>query len=189
MADLDAFDVETTHKTCNFCQNHCQVTISTFANGSRHVTGNRCERGASLEKRPQKSQIPNLYDWKYRRLFAYRRLTEDKATRGDIGIPRVLGMYEDYPLWFTILSQLGFRVMISGRSSHELFEQGMESIPSENICYPAKLAHGHIEQLLEKGVKTIFYPCVNYNMPRNPKADNNYNCPVVATYPLSLIHI
>ncbi|NMW86436.1 acyl-CoA dehydratase activase-related protein [Mobiluncus curtisii] len=188
LADLDAFDVETTHKTCNFCQNHCQVTISTFANGSRHVTGNRCERGASLEKRPQKSEVPNLYDWKYRRLFAYRRLTEDKATRGDIGIPRVLGMYEDYPLWFTILSQLGFRVMISGRSSHDLFEQGMESIPSENTCYPAKLAHGHIEQLLEKGIQTIFYPCVSYNIPRNLQADNHFNCPVVATYPEALRH-
>lgn len=188
LEELDAFDVETTHKTCSFCQNHCNVTISTFANGSRHVTGNRCERGASLEKRPQKSEIPNLYDWKYQRLFSYRRLTEAKATRGDIGIPRVLGMYEDYPLWFTVLTHLGFRVMISGRSSHDLFEKGMESIPSENICYPAKLSHGHIEQLLEKGVNTIFYPCVNYNMPRNPEQDNNYNCPVVATYPEALRH-
>ncbi|MDD7541361.1 MAG: acyl-CoA dehydratase activase-related protein [Mobiluncus porci] len=188
LEELDNFDVETTHKTCSFCQNHCNVSISTFANGTRHVTGNRCERGASLEKHPKKSEIPNLFDWKYQRLFSYRRLTEKNATRGDIGIPRVLGMYEDYPLWFTILTHLGFRVMISGRSSHDLFEEGMESIPSENICYPAKLTHGHIEQLLAKGVKTIFYPCVNYNMPRNPKQDNNFNCPVVATYPEALRH-
>lgn len=186
LEELENFQVQTTHKTCMFCQNHCKVTISTFSNGSRHVTGNRCERGASLEKRPQKSEIPNLFDWKYQRLFSYRRLTEKAATRGDIGIPRVLGMYEDYPLWFTVLTHLGFRVMISGRSSHEVFEQGMESIPSENVCYPAKLAHGHIEQLLAKGVKTIFYPCVTYNIPRNPESDNHFNCPVVATYPEAL---
>ena len=186
--ELDAFQVETTHKTCSFCQNHCKVTISEFSNGTRHTTGNRCERGASLEARPKKSEIPNLFDWKYKRIFGYRRLTAAKATRGDIGIPRVLGMYEDYPLWFTILTHLGFRVMISGRSSHELFEQGMESIPSENICYPAKLAHGHIEQLLAKGIKTIFYPCVDYNAPQNPGQENNFNCPVVATYPEALRH-
>lgn len=188
LEDLDHFQVETTRKTCSYCQNHCNMTISTFANGTRHVTGNRCERGASLEKRPSKSEIPNLYDWKYQRIFAYRRLTEAKAFRGDIGIPRTLGMYEDYPLWFTILTELGFRVMISGRSSHDLFEEGMESIPSENICYPAKLAHGHIEALLRKGIKTIFYPCVNYNAPQNPGQDNNFNCPVVATYPEALRH-
>lgn len=185
-AQLEDFHMETSHKTCMFCQNHCQVTISTFSNGTRHVTGNRCERGASLEKRPKKSEIPNLFDWKYQRLFSYRRLTEKAATRGDIGIPRALGMYEDYPFWFTILTQLGFRVIISGRSSHSLFEQGMESIPSENVCYPAKLSHGHIEQLLSKGIKNIFYPCVSYNIVQNPKQDNHFNCPIVATYPEAL---
>lgn len=185
-AELENFQVETTHKTCKFCQNHCQVTISTFGNGARHVTGNRCERGASLEKRPQKSEIPNLFDWKYKRLFSYRTLLKKNAPRGEIGIPRTLGIYEDYPLWFTVLTHLGFRVVISKRSSRELFEQGMESIPSENICYPAKLAHGHIEALIEKGITTIFYPCVSYNIPRNAKQDNHFNCPVVATYPEAL---
>lgn len=180
--DLDAFSVETTRKTCRLCQNHCQMTISTFSNGERHVSGNRCERGASLEKVPKKSDLPNMYDWKYKRIFGYRRLTEAKAFRGDIGVPRVLGMYENYPFWFTMLTQLGFRVMVSGRSNRDLFETGMESIPSENVCYPAKLVHGHIESLLDKGITTIFYPCVNYEQEAKG-SDNHFNCPVVATYP------
>ena len=179
---LEGFSVETTRKTCRLCQNHCQMTISTFSNGERHVSGNRCERGASLERVPKKSELPNLYDWKYKRIFGYRRLTEKKAFRGDIGIPRVLGMYENYPFWFTMLTTLGFRVMISGRSNHDLFETGMESIPSENVCYPAKLVHGHIESLLDKGVTTIFYPCVDFEQ-KLTDSENHYNCPIVATYP------
>ena len=179
---LEGFSVETTRKTCRLCQNHCQMTISTFSNGERHVSGNRCERGASLERVPKKSDLPNLYDWKYKRIFGYRRLTEKKAFRGDIGVPRVLGMYENYPFWFTMLTALGFRVMISGRSNHDLFETGMESIPSENVCYPAKLVHGHIESLLDKGITTIFYPCVDFEQ-KLTESDNSFNCPIVATYP------
>lgn len=183
LADLEDFEVETTRKTCRLCQNHCQMTISTFSNGERHVSGNRCERGASLEKVPKKSELPNMFDWKYKRMFGYRRLTEKKAFRGDIGIPRVLNMYENYPFWFTMLTQLGFRVMISGRSDHDVFEKGMESIPSENVCYPAKLVHGHIETLLDKGIKTIFYPSVSFEQQEYEGSDNHFNCPVVATYP------
>lgn len=179
---LEGFAVDTTRKTCRLCQNHCQMTISTFSNGERHVSGNRCERGASLERVPKKSELPNLYDWKYKRIFGYRRLTEKKAFRGDIGIPRMLGMYENYPFWFTMLTALGFRVMISGRSNHDLFETGMESIPSENVCYPAKLVHGHIESLLDKGITTIFYPCVDFEQ-KLTESENSYNCPIVATYP------
>ena len=179
---LEGFAVDTTRKTCRLCQNHCQMTISTFSNGERHVSGNRCERGASLERVPKKSELPNLYDWKYKRIFGYRRLTEKKAFRGDIGIPRVLGMYENYPFWFTMLTALGFRVMISGRSNHDLFETGMESIPSENVCYPAKLVHGHIESLLNKGITTIFYPCVDFEQ-KLTESENSFNCPIVATYP------
>ena len=179
---LEGFSVDTTRKTCRLCQNHCQMTISTFSNGERHVSGNRCERGASLERVPKKSDLPNLYDWKYKRIFGYRRLTEKKAFRGDIGVPRVLGMYENYPFWFTMLTALGFRVMISGRSNHDLFETGMESIPSENVCYPAKLVHGHIESLLDKGITTIFYPCVDFEQ-KLTESDNSFNCPIVATYP------
>ena len=181
--DLDAFEVTSSQRTCKLCQNSCKLTITNFDDGSRHVSGNRCERGASLEARPKKSDIPNLYDYKYKRIFGYRRLTDAAATRGTIGVPRALGMYEDYPLWFTILTQLKFKVVISGRSSHELFETGMESIPSENVCYPAKLSHGHIEWLLAKGIKTIFMPCVNYERRQFTGADNHYNCPIVAFYP------
>ena len=179
---LDNLTMETERDVCKLCQNHCKLTITTFADGSRYVTGNRCERGGDAKR--QRSDRPNLYDYKYKRCFAYRRLTDKSATRGTIGIPRALNMYENYPFWFTLLTSLGFKVMISGRSSHELFETGIESIASENICYPAKLAHGHIKWLLGKGIKTIFYPCVSYEDNLVPNADNHYNCPVVANYPL-----
>ncbi len=181
--ELDEFAVTTERRTCKLCQNHCGLTVSHFPDGSRHVSGNRCERGASDEARPAKSEVPNLYDFKYQRLFRYRRLTDAKATRGTIGIPRVLNLYENYPLWFTILSALKFKVVISGRSNHDLFETGMESIPSENVCYPAKLAHGHLEWLLDKGITTIFYPCVSYEAKAFEASDNHFNCPVVAFYP------
>ena len=179
---LDTLTMTTERDVCKLCQNHCKLTITTFADGSRYVTGNRCERGGDAKK--ERSDRPNLYDYKYKRCFAYRRLTDKKATRGAIGIPRALNIYENYPFWFTLLTSLGFKVMISGRSSHELFETGIESIASENICYPAKLVHGHIKWLLNKGVKTIFYPCVSYEDNLVPNTDNHYNCPVVANYPL-----
>ena len=179
---LNEMSMTTERDVCKLCQNHCKLTITTFSDGSRFVTGNRCERGGDAKKK--RSDRPNLYDYKYKRCFAYRRLTDKKATRGEIGIPRALNMYENYPFWFTLLTSLGFKVMISGRSSHELFETGIESIASENICYPAKLVHGHIKWLLNKGMKTIFYPCVSYEDNLVPNTDNHYNCPVVANYPL-----
>ena len=179
---LDALTMTTERDVCKLCQNHCKLTITTFADGARYVTGNRCERGGDAKRK--RSDRPNLYDYKYKRCFAYRRLTDKKATRGEIGIPRALNMYENYPFWFTLLTSLGFKVMISGRSSHELFETGIESIASENICYPAKLVHGHIKWLINKGIKTIFYPCVSYEENLVPNTDNHYNCPVVANYPL-----
>ncbi|TCE16990.1 acyl-CoA dehydratase activase-related protein [Bifidobacterium longum] len=179
---LNEMSMTTERDVCKLCQNHCKLTITTFSDGSRFVTGNRCERGGDAKKK--RSDRPDLYDYKYKRCFAYRRLTDKNATRGEIGIPRALNMYENYPFWFTLLTSLGFKVMISGRSSHELFETGIESIASENICYPAKLVHGHIKWLLNKGMKTIFYPCVSYEDNLVPNTDNHYNCPVVANYPL-----
>lgn len=179
---LNEMSMTTERDVCKLCQNHCKLTITTFSDGSRFVTGNRCERGGDAKKK--RSDRPNLYDYKYKRCFAYRRLTDKNATRGEIGIPRAINMYENYPFWFTLLTSLGFKVMISGRSSHELFETGIESIASENICYPAKLVHGHIKWLLNKGMKTIFYPCVSYEDNLVPNTDNHYNCPVVANYPL-----
>ncbi|MDR1634273.1 MAG: acyl-CoA dehydratase activase-related protein [Bifidobacteriaceae bacterium] len=178
---LRSLKVETRTETCRLCQNHCQCTISEFPDGSQHVSGNRCERAGDRNR--AKSDLPNLFDFKYKRLFAYRRLTDKAATRGSIGIPRVLNMYENYPLWFTVLTKLGFRVVLSGRSNHDLFVAGMDSIASENICYPAKLVHGHIEQLVERGVKTIFYPSVSYERELAEGADNHFNCPVVTSYP------
>ena len=183
---LHDFSVQTEKSPCRQCQNHCQRTISTFNDGERFVSGNRCDRGASPERtrgRRPRSALPNVVEQKYQRVFGYRRLTEDAAFRGDIGIPRALNMYENYPFWFTVLTRLGYRVLLSGRSSHDLFESGMESIPSENVCYPAKLAHGHVVDLVEKGVRTIFYPCVPYEQPSSESADGHYNCPVVTSYP------
>lgn len=181
--ELDNLSMTSSRDVCKRCQNRCKLTITTFQDGSRYVTGNRCERGA--DAKAERSERPNLYDYKYKRAFAYRRLTDKKAYRGEIGIPRALNMYENYPFWFTLLTELGFKVRISGRSSHELFESGIESIASENICYPAKLVHGHIEWLLDHGVKTIFYPCVSYeeNLVEDD-TDNHYNCPIVANYPV-----
>ncbi|MCL2735487.1 MAG: acyl-CoA dehydratase activase-related protein [Propionibacteriaceae bacterium] len=178
---LRTIHMETETAQCQLCQNHCQCTISTFGNGERHTSGNKCERGADPTK--EKSPLPNLFDYTYKRLFGYRRLTAKEAERGDIGIPRALNMYENYPFWFTLLSHLKFRVIVSGRSSHEMFELGMSSIASENVCYPAKLVHGHVESLLDRGVTTIFYPSVSYEQQLISQSDKNYNCPVVASYP------
>ncbi|HEY0215138.1 MAG TPA: acyl-CoA dehydratase activase-related protein [Cellulomonas sp.] len=186
VAELATLSVGTETTVCTLCQNHCQCTISTFSDGSRHVSGNRCERGA--DRSTPKSDLPNLFDYTYKRLFSYRRLTAAAATRGDIGVPRVLNMYENYPLWFTVLSRLGFRVIVSGRSSHDLFTSGMDSITSENVCYPAKLAHGHVVNLVDRGVRTIFYPSVSYEQDLIDGTDNHYSCPVVTSYPQVIAH-
>ncbi|MDR1450548.1 MAG: acyl-CoA dehydratase activase-related protein [Propionibacteriaceae bacterium] len=178
---LGQITVDTQMSNCQLCQNHCSCTISLFGNGEQYVSGNRCERGADPAK--AKSTLPNMFDYTYKRIFGYRRLTAKEGVRGDIGVPRALNLYENYPFWFTILSSLKFRVVLSPRSSHALFERGMDSIASENVCYPAKLAHGHIESLLDKGVTTIFYPSVAYEQQLISGADKNYNCPVVASYP------
>jgi predicted CoA-substrate-specific enzyme activase len=178
---LEGLRVATELSACRLCHNQCQRTISTFSTGERHVSGNRCDRGAGGERRADPP--PNVFDAKYRRLFQYRRLRHSEAPRGEIGIPRALNLYENYPLWFTTLSALGFRVVLSGRSSTRLFERGMDTIASENICYPAKLAHGHIVDLLDRGLTTIFYPCVSYEQLTVQGADDRYNCSIVAEYP------
>ncbi|MEA4888230.1 MAG: acyl-CoA dehydratase activase-related protein [Clostridiaceae bacterium] len=174
------YDTERTH--CNRCTNHCQLTISHFSNGERYVSGNRCERGAG-EERADHDTLPNLFDYKYKRLFQYKPLPANQAPRGVIGIPRALNIYENYPLWFTILTELGFSVVLSGRSDHKIFEKGMDSISSESVCYPAKMVHGHIVDLIDKGIKTIFYPDISYEQKESPDANNHYNCPIVVSYP------
>jgi len=165
---------------CGLCPNNCRLTINSFSDGREYITGNRCERGGN--HKGDTRSLPNLYRDKARRVFDYASLSKENAPRGDIGIPRVLGMYEDYPFWHTLLTALGYRVVASGRSNKKVFEMGMESIPSESVCYPAKLVHGHIEVLLKKGVKKIFYPSVVYNRLEDKGASNHYNCPVVASY-------
>lgn len=179
--EVSSFSMQTQLDTCKLCGNHCKLTISTFSNGRRFVSGNRCEKGGSQEEK--KETLPNMFLYKYQRTFQYKPLPPEKAYRGTIGIPRVLNQYENYSFWFTVLTNLGFRVIISGRSDHKLFEKGMESIPSESVCYPAKLVHGHIEDLMEKGVKTIFYPDILYERNESPDANNHFNCPIVASYP------
>ena len=178
--ELDKLEVKVNHVRCNGCENHCQLTINTFANGKKFISGNRCEKGAG--NLSEKKDLPNIYKYKFERLFGYEPLSEEKATRGTIGIPRVLNMYEDYPFWFTFLTKLGFRVILSEKSNRKTYEKGIESMPSESVCYPAKLAHGHIESLISQGIKTIFYPCIPYSRKENTQSDNHYNCPIVISY-------
>ena len=178
--DMEKLSIKTTHTRCGGCENHCLLTINVFNNGARHVSGNRCEKGAGLVNKNK--DLPNLVKYKYNRVFDYTPLDEDKAYRGTIGIPRVLNMYEDYPFWFTFFTNLGFRVILSDKTTRKTYETGMESMPSESVCYPAKLAHGHIMNLLEKGITTIFYPCIPYSRKEYDKADNSYNCPIVISY-------
>ena len=178
--EIDKLDIKVTHARCNGCENHCQLTINRFSNGKRHVSGNRCEKGEGIVN--EHKDLPNLVKYKYERIFDYTPLEEKNAPRGTIGIPRVLNMYEDYPFWFTFLTSLGFRVVISDKTTRKTYEKGMESMPSESVCYPAKLSHGHIENLIEKGIKTIFYPCMPYSRKEYEKADNHYNCPIVISY-------
>ena len=180
LTDLENLKVDISHVRCNKCENHCLLTINKFNDGSKYISGNRCEKGAGITI--SKTELPNLIKYKYERLFNYTPLDVDLAPRGTIGIPRVLNMYEDYPFWFTFLTNLGFRVILSEKSNRKTYEKGMESMPSESVCFPAKLSHGHIVGLINSGIKTIFYPCVPYSRKEYEKADNHYNCPIVISY-------
>ncbi len=179
--ELLSFTEEKEFTHCRICENHCQLTITLFSDGRRFVSGNRCERGAQI-KIDKKDRKENLVDYKYRRLFSYRPLKKKEAKFGTIGIPRVLNMYENYPLWHTMLTDLGFRVVLSPRSSKQIYEQGIETIPSDTVCYPAKIAHGHIQALIDKGVPRIFYPGVVFEQEEFAEADNHFNCPIVQSY-------
>lgn len=196
LSDLKNFHVDLKLARCGKCPNNCLLTINTFSNTTlptgtefrTFVTGNRCERGLEMEGvhlATQKKQepLPNLYDWKYHRLFDYTPLPKEQAVRGQIGIPRVLNMYENYPLWFTFFTELKFQVVLSARSNKVIYEMGLESIPSESVCYPGKIVHGAIEWLLKRGVKNIFYPCIPYESKEDKTANNHYNCPIVTSYP------
>ena len=181
LEEMDNFSVENSHARCGGCENRCLLTINKFNDGTKFITGNRCEKGAGGEKKS--SDLPDLFAWKYKRLFAYTPLSMEACTRGEIGIPRVLNMHENYPFWFTFFTKLGFRVVLSPQSNKKLYESGMESISSDTACYPAKLVHGHIQWLVDHGQKLIFYPSINYERLEDKTAPNHYNCPIVATYP------
>jgi predicted CoA-substrate-specific enzyme activase len=182
--ELENFKIKKTTARCGRCTNNCLLTISRFGSGRVFITNNRCERGLGIEKSSGKTALPDLYQWKYRRLFDYTPIPADKAKRGVIGIARVLGMYENYPFWFRFFTELGYSVQLSPESSRDIYDMGQETMPSESVCYPAKLAHGHIDALLKAGVKLIFYPSLPYEMDErsHSNGDNHYNCPVVASY-------
>ena len=179
--EIENFTFETQMIYCQGCNNHCRLTVNKFSNGQKYISGNRCERG--LQKDKEVSDAPNMFEYKKQRVFAYEPLAADEAPRGVIGIPRVLNMYENYPFWATFFAKLGFSVVLSPYSSAQMYQMGMDSIPSESECYPAKLVHGHIEWLIANGVKRIFYPCVYYERRETEEAQNYYNCPMVTSYP------
>ncbi len=178
---LEDFTYKSSMSRCEGCLNNCLLTINTFNDGREFVSGNRCEKGAGMEKKS--SNLPDLYEYKLRRLNRYLPLKQNEASRGTIGIPMVLNMYENYPFWFTFFTRLGFRVVRSPRSSKKIFELGLETIPSESVCYPGKMVHGHIMALVNRGVKTIFHPCIIYEKKEIEEASNHFNCPIVISYP------
>ena len=186
MEGIRNLGIATSIRHCGLCSNNCLLTVNTFNDGRFFITGNRCERGAAGSSAKRTKALPNLYKQKYNRLFMhYKPLSE--APRGSVGIPRVLNMYEDYPFWFTFFTRLGYRVVLSDQSSKELYGKAIDTIPSDSACYPAKLVHGHIENLLEKKVDRIFYPCIQNGPPEGGK-DNNFNCPMVMSYPEVIRH-
>ena len=182
LMDLHTLTYRTQNTTCNGCTAHCNLQILRFSNGKRFIAGNRCERGAGVSK---KDQIPNLVDWKYETLRSLtdRQPEQPKAT---VGLPMALHYYDQLPLWYTFFTDLGFAVKLSEESTRKTYYKGQSTIPSDTVCYPAKLAHGHIESLLEQNVDFIFYPCMTYNLDEGD-SDNHYNCPVVAYYPELLL--
>ena len=184
LAEIAALTYTTTTARCGGCSNNCMLTVNTFPGGRRHITGNRCEKG--LGGRGAEKDVPNLFAYKRQRMFDYAPLEEQEAKRGVIGIPRVLNLYENYPFWATFFRKLGFRVVLSPFSDRSLYALGMESIPSESECYPAKLAHGHVQWLIDRGIKTIFHPCVFYEHQETAGAQNHFNCPIVVSYPENL---
>ena len=179
--EINELRFKTSMTRCQGCINHCLLTVNEFTGDRKFISGNRCEKGLGLEK--NKEQIPNLFEYKNERVFRhYKPLKKADAPRGVVGIPRVLNMYENYPFWFTFFTKLGYSVKLSPVSSRKIYELGIESIPSESECYPAKLAHGHVTWLIRQGLEYIFYPCIPYERVEVPDAGNHYNCPIVTSY-------
>ena len=177
---IEQLEFTTRMAKCKGCINHCRLTINQFSGGRQYISGHRCERGIGKEKNA--NNLPNLFEYKNERIFGYEPLSSDQAKRGAVGIPRVLNMYENYPFWFTFFTELGYQVVLSPVSTHQIYELGIESIPSESECYPAKLVHGHISWLIKQGVPYIFYPALFYERDEVEGANNHYNCPIVTSY-------
>ena len=179
--ELRAFSHTSKSAVCKGCTNHCHLTVNTFSGGKKYISGNQCQKGLGLESAGE--ELPNLHAFKRQYLtgLGTKAEAEEKTCRGTLGIPLALGMYELLPLWHGLFSALGFRVEVSGMSTKHTYEKGQFSIPSDTACYPAKIMHGHIEELVERGVDAIFYPCLSYNIDEK-ESDNHYNCPVVAYY-------
>ena len=178
--DIIALKIDTSSTRCGRCTNNCKLTIIRFTGGRKFITGNRCERAFGKGKNTE--EVPNLYEYKLNRTFDYKPLDENNAPRGTVGIPRVLNIYENYPFWHTFFTELGYRVVLSPLSTRYIYEMGIESIPSESECYPAKIAHGHIMWLIENDVNFIFYPSIPYERKEVEGANNHFNCPIVASY-------
>ncbi len=177
---LTSFKHEVRNFNCQICNNHCLLSVNTFgSNQNRFISGNRCEK--PLTKKV-KNEDSNLYEYIRNRLMSYSSV---KGNRGKIGIPLALNLYELYPFWHTFFTQLGFEVVHSGFSNEKIYTLGQHTIPSDTICYPAKLVHGHILKLIQDGITTIFYPCMSYNIDEH-KGDNHFNCPIVAYYPQTI---
>ena len=178
--DIINLEFTTSMTKCKGCTNACRLTINRFTGGRQFISGNRCERGIGGVK--NKTGVPNLYEYKLKRVFDYSPLELNEAPRGTVGIPRVLNIYENYPFWFTFFTKLGYRVVLSPASTRAIYELGIESIPSESECYPAKISHGHIEWLIGQNVDFIFYPALFYERNEFKEAGNHYNCPIVTSY-------
>lgn len=180
--ELAQFEAKKELTHCGLCENNCLLTVTLFSDGRQFITGNRCERGARIKIKREDRKI-NLYDYKLKRMFHYRSLRKKEAVRGEIGLPRVLNMYENYPLWHTFFTDLGFRVILSPNSTKGLYEKGIETIPSDTVCYPAKMVHGHIQALIDQQLPIIFYPSIVFEQDEGQAADNHFNCPIVQSYP------
>lgn len=181
--ELAGFAYTSRSAQCGGCTAHCQLNIISFGKGRKFISGNRCEKGSGMAS---KNKIPNLYEYKYDSIINTVKTHQPKRYRGTVGLPLALGFYEQLPFWHTLFTTLGFRTIISEESSRAMYYLGQHTIPSDTVCYPAKLAHGHVENLLDKGVDFIFYPCMSYNLDEGG-SDNHFNCPVVAYYPELLL--
>ena len=177
--ELKDFSYTAKAATCKGCTAHCALSIIRFNNGGRFISGNRCEKGAGKK---ESEQMPNLFEWKYRHILALEQQNQPEEPKATVGLPLALHYYDQMPLWHTFFTELGFAVKFSEESTRQTYYKGQSTIPSDTVCYPAKLTHGHIESLLEQGVDFIFYPCMSYNIDEGD-SDNHYNCPVVAYYP------